>query len=296
MKNVIIDGYKGFDKNLKCRDFQYEIGKEYEMDGYIKCCKRGFHACESPIDVLKYYFLSNDAVIARFCEVEQSGNIDRRNDDNKIASSKIKIKTELKFRDFIEAGIEWLIKKTYHENARPHTEINLNSDYAKIGLCCDFAKISSNGCFIQIGSSGDFAQISSSCHATTIFSSGNHAFIASTGAYNKIASIGNYAQIASSGDFVRIISDGKYTKIVSSGNSTRIASIGENNIICCSGMDSIVSAKQGSWITLTEWVFNSKSGSKFVPKCTKTEYVDGIRIKANVGYRLMNGEFVEVKE
>ena len=56
-ENKII-AYKGFDKDLKCRDFQYEVGKEYEMSGDIHCCENGFHACESPLEVLDHYFLS----------------------------------------------------------------------------------------------------------------------------------------------------------------------------------------------------------------------------------------------
>ena len=49
MKENVIKSYKGFDKDFKCKDFKYEVGKEYEIEGEIKCCKRGFHACESPI-------------------------------------------------------------------------------------------------------------------------------------------------------------------------------------------------------------------------------------------------------
>ena len=63
---MAMKSYKGFDKKLKCRGFQYEIGKEYEMDGEIKVCSRGFHACESPFDVFDYYTM----IDSRFCEVE----------------------------------------------------------------------------------------------------------------------------------------------------------------------------------------------------------------------------------
>lgn len=100
-ENKII-AYKGFNKDFKCRDFQYEVGKTYEMDGNIKCCGRGFHACESPMDVFDYY----DMLTSRFAEVEQSGEIDKVDNSTKICSSRIKIKAELKLADIINLGVE----------------------------------------------------------------------------------------------------------------------------------------------------------------------------------------------
>ena len=108
---MAIKSYKGFDKKLKCRDFQYEIGKEYEMDGEIKVCSRGFHACESPFDVFDYYTM----IDSRFCEVEQDGNISKEDRRTKICSSKIKIKAELKLADMINLGVEWLKEITSPE-------------------------------------------------------------------------------------------------------------------------------------------------------------------------------------
>ena len=102
-ENKII-AYKGFDKDFKCRGFQYEVGKTYEMDGNIACCNRGFHACESPIEVFDYY----DMLTSRFAEVEQSGKIDKEADSTKTCSSRIKIKAELKLADIINLGVEWL--------------------------------------------------------------------------------------------------------------------------------------------------------------------------------------------
>lgn len=69
MKKVI-KGYKGFDKDMKCRDFQFEVGKEYHQDGEIKACGNGFHFCENPLDVWKYYPLKEGNI---FAEVEASG-------------------------------------------------------------------------------------------------------------------------------------------------------------------------------------------------------------------------------
>lgn len=123
-----IKSYKGFDKNLKCRDFQYEIGKEYEMDGEIKVCNRGFHACESPFDVFDHYSM----IGSRFCEVEQDGNISKEDRGTKICSSKIKIKAELKLADMINLGIEWLKEITSPEKIKTSIKDNSSGDGAKI--------------------------------------------------------------------------------------------------------------------------------------------------------------------
>ena len=98
-----IKAYKGFDKDLKCLDFQYEIGKEYEMDGPIKACESGFHACEMPLNVFNYYKPGQ----SRYCAVEQSGAISKGTDDTKVASSKIKIGAEIGIPGLVKAQIEW---------------------------------------------------------------------------------------------------------------------------------------------------------------------------------------------
>ena len=89
---------------------------------------------------------------------------------------------------------------------------------------------------------------------------------------------GNYAQIGSSGNYAKIGSSGDSAQIGSSGNSAKIKSTGYDSIICCAGDDSCVSAKKGSWITLAEWKYSYEK-DRYVPKCVKTEYVDGERIK-----------------
>ena len=136
-----IKSYKGFDKNLKCRDFQYEIGKEYEMDGEIKVCSRGFHACESPFDVFDHYTM----IDSRFCEVEQDGNISKEDRGTKICSSKIKIKAELKLADMINLGVEWLKEITSPKKMKTSIKDNSSGNDAQIGSSGNGAKIDSTG-------------------------------------------------------------------------------------------------------------------------------------------------------
>ena len=123
---------------------------------------------------------------------------------------------------------------------------------------------------------------------------GDSAQIGSSGDYAKIGSSGDYAQIGSSGDSAKIGSSGNSAQIGSSGNYAKINSTGEDSVICCAGSGSVVKAKAGSWITLAEWEYSDEKG-RFAPRCVKTEYVDGEKIKADTWYRLKNGEFEEVR-
>ena len=100
-----IKAYKGFNSDLTCRKYQFEVGKEYEESGKIEACKNGFHACEKPMDVFGYYPPSN----SRYCEVEQGGSIDRCQD--KIASSKIHIQCEIGLSGIIQAGVKFILDK-----------------------------------------------------------------------------------------------------------------------------------------------------------------------------------------
>ena len=111
-------GYKGFDKDLKCRGFQYEIGKDYTAKGKVKACENGFHFCENPMDVFGYYPPSD----SRYCTVEGSGKEDRDNDDSKVATSKIHITAEIGLKGLIEAGVKFILDKVnWKDNKESNT-------------------------------------------------------------------------------------------------------------------------------------------------------------------------------
>ena len=220
MGNKAITSYKGFDKNMQCRGFQYEVGKEYEMDGEIKCCNRGFHACKSPMEVWDHYDMLN----SRYAEVEQSGKIEEEENSTKVCSSRIKIKAELKLADIINIGVEWLKDITSPSKVKADGALNDNGNRKK--------QIGSSGYSAKIGSSGDYAQIDST---------------------------------------------------------------GEDSVIMCAGNSSRAKAKVGSWITLAEWKWSDEK-KRDVPICVKTEYVDGVNIKADTWYQLKNGKFVDVED
>jgi hypothetical protein len=105
-KNVVL-AYKGFDQNLQCRGYQFELGKTFEHKGTVKACEGGFHACEYPLDVFSYYPPAG----SRFAVVEQSGEISRHDGDSKVASSCISIKAEIDFAGLIRAAIDYTFKR-----------------------------------------------------------------------------------------------------------------------------------------------------------------------------------------
>ena len=109
--------YKGFTKDMKCRDFQYKEGGEYEQEGEIKICENGFHACEYPLDCFAYY-IPNDSV---FHECELSGDICKDDDDTKVSGSKIKIGARLDIAGLVNASFEY-IKERAVKSKTNHTK------------------------------------------------------------------------------------------------------------------------------------------------------------------------------
>ncbi|EKR2064674.1 hypothetical protein JJV47_000282 [Salmonella enterica subsp. enterica serovar Hadar] len=100
--------FKGFNKDLTCRDFQFAIGETFHHDGKVEACGSGFHACECPFDVFSYY----PPAESRYAETISFGVIDREEEgDTKIASASITIKAELTLPQFIQRGIEWIWSK-----------------------------------------------------------------------------------------------------------------------------------------------------------------------------------------
>jgi len=103
-----IKGFKGFNKDLQCRGFQYEIGKEYETKKKpVRCTESGFHFCEHPLDIFNYYPPSD----SRYCEVEGDGQVDKGDGDTKVAVSKIRIGVEIGIKGIVDAAVKFVFEK-----------------------------------------------------------------------------------------------------------------------------------------------------------------------------------------
>ena len=128
----LVKGFKGFDKNLKCRGYQFEIGKTFIHNGKVKACSSGFHFCENPIDVLHYYNAGN----SRFCEVEGSGDVSKDSSDSKVAVSELHISAEITLGTLVKMGIKFILDKVKYKDIAKAT--SLRSNFCPVGSVTNF--------------------------------------------------------------------------------------------------------------------------------------------------------------
>ena len=190
----VIHGYKGFDENWKCKDFQFEVGKEFTIPAEtpIKICSTGFHFCKNPLDIFRYYKPGK----TKFAEVEGTGEEQTHNEDSKVAVRKIKIKAEIKLPGIIEAGIEVIWKKI--KDAKPQTEW-------------------ASGNYSTGAASGYYSTGAASGNSSTGAASGNYSTGAASGDYSTGAASGYYSTGAASGNYCKAIVSGKDSIAVANG-------------------------------------------------------------------------------
>ncbi|WP_043312953.1 DUF7666 domain-containing protein, partial [Pseudomonas sp. PI1] len=162
----IVTAYKGFNQDLTCRGYQFEIGGTYKHEGDVEACASGFHACEYPLDVLGYYRPAG----SRFALVEQSGDLSRHDGDSKVASRKISIKAELTIAGLVKAAIEYTTSR-----CKPVDPESPASSTGNRGAA------SSTGNYGAASSTGDYGAASSTGNRGAASSTGNYGAASSTG-------------------------------------------------------------------------------------------------------------------
>ena len=267
-ETAVAIAYKGFDKNLCCtpngKSFQYEIGKTYTHNGSIGACDAGFHACEFPLAVLSYYGLHNGN---RFAVVEQSGQMDRK--DDKTASGKITIKAEIGIPGLIKASVEWMMAK------------------AVMPTSGNYANSATSGNSAHSATSGDSAHSATSGYSAHSATSGDSAHSATSGNYANSATSGNYANSATSGYSAHSATSGDYANSATSGYSAKSSAKGVNAVAANAGDGAAMAAKGGA-IFIVERDATRKILAVFA------SLVGDNGIKADTWYALRGGKPVEV--
>ena len=329
-----IKAVKGFNLDMTCTPtedikFQYEEGKTYEEET-ADACHKGFHACELPVEVFRYYPPTRSV----YHRVEMSGEIDDSN-INKVCSSKIKIGAKINIAGIIKASVDIIRGKAeknfaassgYYGNAASsgykgnaassgyYGNAASSGDYgnaASSGNCGnaassgDYGNAASSGDYGNAASSGDYGNAASSGDYGNAASSGDHGNAASSGNYGNAASSGYYGNATSSGYKGNAASSGDHGNAASSGNCGNAASSGyrgsakvnhPNSCAIAWGPESKASGVIGSHLVLAEWESNGDNywdEKTWIFRGAKMVVVDGKNIKENAWYKLRNGEVVE---
>ena len=262
-----IFGFKGFDKNLKCRGFQYEVGKTYEHEGKVECCEQGFHFCENPFDVFGYY----DPSESRYCAVEGSGKVDQDEDDSKVAVSKLHISAEIGLKGIIEAGVKFILDKV---NWKDNKESNTGDRSAATNT-------------------GDRSAATNTGDQSAATNTGYRSAATNTGDRSAATNTGNRSAATNTGYQSAATNTGNQSAATNTGDRSAASVEGKESIAIVTGRDSKAKGALGCWIVLTErgeW-----DGETYPIIEVKAFKVDGEKIKADTFYQLINGEAIEVK-
>ena len=257
-----IDGVKGFDKDLKCRGFQFEVGKEYEHKGEVRVCRSGFHFCENPMDAFEYYPPGE----SRYCVVEGDGKIDKGSDDSKVVCSKIRIGAEIGITELVSAGVKFILQKVDWKNAK---EFNTDDRSAATNTC-DLSAATNTGYWSAATNTGDWSAATNTGYGSAAMNTGDLSAATNTG-YRSVATNTGDRSVATNTGF------------------GSVASVeGKESVAMAIGYKSKAKGALGCWIVLAEW---DEDGEHIID--VRSTKVDGDIIKADTWYILKDGKFVE---
>ena len=249
--------YKGFDKNLKCRGFQYEIGKEYEEDS-AELCSSGFHACENPLDVFDYYPPAD----SRYCEVELEDVSEEKSDDSKRCGKRIKIGAEIGIKGIVDAFVKFTLER---------------ADWS--------AKRATN--------TGDRSAATNTGDRSAATNTGYQSAATNTGDQSAATSTGYRSAATNTGDRSAATNTGYRSAATNTGDRSAATVEGEESIAIATGIESKARGALGCYIVLAEW--EQDENCDWHIKTVKAHKVDGETVKPNTFYKLKDGKFTEAE-
>ncbi|EKS4448232.1 hypothetical protein QB741_001394 [Salmonella enterica] len=194
--------FKGFNKDLKCRDFQFEIGKTFHHEGKVEACGSGFHACECPFDVFSYYSPAD----SRFAETISFGITDREEDgDTKIASASITIKAELTLPQFIQRGIEWIWSK-------------IDKSLEQQIMCGNWSAATNTGNWSAATNTGNWSAATNTGNRSAATNTGNWSAATNTGNWSAATNTGDRSAATNTGNWSAATNTGDWSAATNTGN------------------------------------------------------------------------------
>ncbi|EBW6155250.1 hypothetical protein A4O91_03605 [Salmonella enterica subsp. enterica serovar Newport] len=300
--------FKGFNKDLKCRDFQFEIGKTFHHDGKVEACVSGFHACECPFDVFSYYSPAD----SRFAETISFGITDREEDgDTKIASASITIKAELTLPQFIQRGIEWIWSKidksleqqimcgnrssatnTGDRSAATNTgdwsAATNTGNWSAATNTGDRSAATNTGYWSSATNTGDWSAATNTGDRSAATNTGNRSSATNTGDCSAATNTGNRSAATNTGDRSAATNTGDCSAATNTGDLSAAEVSGSQSVAASLGIKGKSRASEGGAIVLC---YRDKNGELIHIRASK---VGENGIMPNTWYQLNeDGEFVE---
>ena len=261
--------YNGFDKDLKCRGFQYKLGREYQ-ETEASLCREGVHACENPLDTFRYYPPTD----SRYCEVEIADNGQRNSDDSKVCGEKIKIGAEIGLDGVIKAGAQFIF-----EMCKGSSEDHASGEGGNAAASGDSGNAAASGWRCNAAASGWRGNAAAS---------GDRGNAAASGWSGNAAASGNRGNAAASGDRGNAAASGWRGTATVTGQYGGAKALGNDCLATAWGPESKAMGKAGNWLVLSE----HKCGAIVDARLVR---VDGEIIKSDTWYVLRNGKIVEAE-
>ena len=283
-----ITAYKGFDQDLKCRDFQYEIGKTYKHKGEVSVCNSGFHACENPLAVFEHY-----PPTSRFAIVKCAGKISKDINDKKIACGELTVETEIWLPELISKAVEWIHSRVDLENKKisntGHQSVASNTGHQSVASNTGHQSVASNTGNYSAASSTGAQSVASNTGAQSVASNTGYRSVASnTGSYSAASSTGAQSAASNTGNYSAASNAGDYSVASNTGYKSAAEVSGLQSVACALGAESKAKAAAGGAIVC---VYRNDDGDLIHIRAEKVGDND---IKADTWYTLDDkGEFVE---
>ncbi|EMS7767202.1 hypothetical protein WBS81_001295 [Salmonella enterica] len=275
--------FKGFNKNLKCRDFQFEIGKTFHHDGKVEACGSGFHACECPFDVFSYY----PPAESRYAETISFGVIDREEiGDTKIASASITIKAELTLPQFIQRGIEWIWSKidksleqqimTGYRSAATNT-----GDQSAATNTGDRSAATNTGDWSAATNTGDWSAATNTGNQSAATNTGDWSAATNTGDWSAATNTGNQSAATNTGNRSAATNTGDRSAATNTGYWSAATNTGNRSAATNTG-DRSAATNTGDWSAATntgDWSAATNTG--YQSAATNTGYQSAAEVSGS---------------
>ena len=287
--------FKGFNKDLTCRGYQYEEGKEFHTER-AECCDTGFHACEYPLDCFGYY----DPAHSVYHEVELSGEMDRSGDNTKVCATDIKIGARLSIAGLVKMAIDFTMSKVNKEAGSDER----HGFASATGNC---GASSATGYKGVSSATGDYGASSATGYKGASSATGDYGASSATGDYGASSATGDYGVSSATGDYGASSATGNCGASSATGYKGASSVSDPTGVAVAWGHEARAKGCKGAHLILSDWRF---IGEKYWDGSYKDMYnkdnweltgakmvvVDGEKIKEDTYYRCIEGEIVEVTE